>query len=148
MLQETEENICSPIPQFKLYNVAAITIGTFLGGPLVAGYLTAANFKKLGQARSARITWIISIAFTIAMLSAIFMIPGIEKIPKYIIPIFYISVTQTVVQKLQNAAIEAHMDSGGQMYSAWRAAGIGLLGLATLLLIILLIILATEVTIF
>lgn len=146
-MQQTEENIISSSPKFKLYNVSAITIGTFLGGPLVAGYLTAENFKNLGQARSAKITWMISIAFTVVMLGALLLIPEIEKIPKYLIPIFYISVTQTVVQKLQNKAIEAHMDAGGAMYSAWRAAAIGLLGLAVLVIIILLAIMTIEAAI-
>lgn len=146
-MQQTEENLISSLPKFKLYNVSAITIGTFLGGPLAAGYLTAENFKNLGKARSARITWAISIAFTIVMLGAILFIPEVEKIPKYLIPILYIGVTQTVVQKLQNKAIEAHMDAGGPMYSAWRAAGIGLLGLAVLFIIILLAIMAIEAAI-
>lgn len=144
MQQESEENILSSIPQFKLYKDTSISIGTFFGGPLVAGYLAATNFQKLGQPRKAKVSWIISISFTIVMLSAIFMIPEIENVPNYIIPLLYTAITQALVQKYQKAAIEAHIDSGGQMYSAWRAAGIGLLGLALLFIIIILIILVTE----
>lgn len=44
-----EENVLQPIPTFKLYKDKAIYLGTFIGGPLVAGYLIAENFKQLGQ---------------------------------------------------------------------------------------------------
>lgn len=143
-MQQAEENLIPSSPQFKLYSVLAITIGTFLGGPLAAGYLTAENFSNMGQAKSARVTWAVCVTFTIAMLCAIFMIPQLEKIPNYLVPVIYIGITQTVVQKLQSKSIEAHIATGGKMYSAWRAAGIGLLGLAALIIIILLVIIATE----
>jgi len=139
-----EENVISAAPAFKLYKDRSISMATFLGGPLVAGYLTADNFKKLGQSRKAGITWLISITFTLLMIAIIFLIPELENIPNYVIPLFYTAVTQTVVQKLQGPAIEAHIDAGGQTYSSWRAAGIGLLGLLILTLLIILIVLLLD----
>jgi hypothetical protein len=41
----------------KLYKDKAIWIGTFIGGPLVAGYLIAENYKKLGQDKNASKSW-------------------------------------------------------------------------------------------
>jgi hypothetical protein len=50
-------------PEFKLYKENAIVGATFLGGPLVAGYLAAENFKQLEQPAKARTAWIIAILF-------------------------------------------------------------------------------------
>ncbi|MEJ5055640.1 hypothetical protein [Sphingobacterium sp. MYb382] len=36
-------------PAYKIYSDSAITLGTFLGGPLAAGYMMAANFKAFNQ---------------------------------------------------------------------------------------------------
>ena len=44
-----EETLAIKIPTQKIYKNRAIEIATFLGGPLVAGYLIAENFKAFNE---------------------------------------------------------------------------------------------------
>ena len=139
-----EENILSIPPGFKLYKDRAIFVGTFVGGPLVAGYLAAENFKQLGQQGKVKMAWIIAIIATLIIFGGIFLIPDIEKVPRYIIPLIYTAIAQFLVHKYQGAAIKDHIEHGGQTYSVWRAVWIGLVGLVILLAIIFAIVLLTN----
>ena len=139
-----EENLLSVPPNFKLYKDRAIYVGTFLGGPLVAGYLAAENFKQLDQPEKVKKAWTIAIIATVVIFGGIFLIPNMDKIPNYIIPLIYTGITQYLVQKYQGAAIKSHIEKGGQVYSVWRAVWIGLVGLAILLTIIFAIVLLTN----
>ena len=123
-----EENLLLPHPGYKLYKDQAIFVGTFLGGPLVAGYLAAENFKRLGQEEKVKKTWLFTIASTIVIFGGIFLIPGIEKIPNIIIPLAYTGIAQMLIRRSQGAAIKAHIETGGQTFSTWRAVWIGILG--------------------
>ena len=139
-----EENLLPVQPTFKLYKDRAIYVGTFLGGPLVAGYLAAENFKQLGQTNKVKTTWIIAICATVVIFGGVFLIPIMEKIPNYIIPLIYTAIAQFLVQKFQGAAIKTHIETGGQTFSTWRAVWIGLVGLVILVAIIFSIILLTN----
>ena len=139
-----EENILSSFPEYKLYNDRSIYVGTFLGGPLVAGYLAAENYKKLGQPTKVKSAWIIAVIATVAIFGAIFLIPHLEKIPNYIIPLIYTAIAQFLIQKFQGDAIKAHIAKGGQIYSIWRAVLIGLIGALVLIAVIVAIMLLTD----
>jgi hypothetical protein len=143
-LNSMEENLLMIPPDFKLYRDRAVFVGTFLGGPLVAGYLSAENFKKLGQPDKVKATWAIAIIATIVIFGGVFLVPDIEKIPRYIIPIIYGGIAQYLVQKFQGAAIKSHIEKGGQAYSVWRAVWIGAIGAIILVGIIFAIILLTN----
>jgi len=119
-------------------------LGTFLGGPLVAGYLAAENFKHLGQQDKVKTAWTIAIIASIIIFGAVFLVPDIDKVPRYIIPLIYTGIAQFLVQKYQGVAIKAHIESGGQTYSVWRSVWIGLVGLVILLAIIFAIVLLTN----
>jgi hypothetical protein len=132
-----EENLLPNQPDFKLYKDRSVYVGTFLGGPLVAGYLAAENFKQLGQQDKLRATWTIAIIATAVIFGGIFLIPDIEKVPRYIIPLIYTGLAQFLVQKYQGIAIKTHIENGGQTYSVWRAVLIGIVGLAILMAILI-----------
>ena len=136
-----EENIILAPPAFRLYKERSILIGTFIGGPLVAGYLAAANFKSIGQNEKVITTWAIAIFATLVIFGVTFLIPGIAKVPNYLIPLIYTGITQYLIKKYQGDSIEAHLASGGQPFSIWRAVGVGLVGLVLLVVIIVAIIL-------
>jgi hypothetical protein len=138
------EDLLSSKPDFKLYKDRAIYVGTFLGGPLTAGYLTAENFKHLRQYDKVKTTWIVAIIATVVIFGGIFLIPGIEKVPNYIIPLIYTVIAQYLVKHFQGNQITDHIKNGGQIYSVWRAVWIGLVGLAITLAIIFVIILFTN----
>ena len=77
------------IPSQKIYKDKEIYVGTFLGGPLVAGYLMANNFKVFGESNKGKRTWMYTIITTIVIFGGIFLIPNIDKIPNQIIPLIY-----------------------------------------------------------
>ncbi len=123
-----EQIIDNPTPTGKIYKDRAIWAGTFLGGPLVAGYLIAENFKVFGDTDKVKKTWIFAIVATVVIFGGIFLVPDIDKIPKHIIPIIYTAIAYVLVQHYQGAKINSHISAGGQLFNWWRAAGIGLVG--------------------
>ena len=56
----------------KIYSNRLIELGTLLGGPLVAGYLIAENFKTLNEPEKVKITWIFSILATVIIFGVFF----------------------------------------------------------------------------
>lgn len=139
-----EENILNPEPDFKLNKDRAVYLGAFLGGPLAAGYLIAENFKNLGQFDKVKNTWLIAIAVTILLIAAVLLVPGVKKLPSYIIPIIYALIAQALVRKYQMEDINAHIEKGGQLFSVWRGVLVGLIGAVVLLAIIVILFLITN----
>ncbi len=124
-----EESILEPVPEFKLYNEAAVRGATFFGGPLVAGFLIAENFRSLGHYNKVRTTWLCTIAFTILLFGGAFLVPAVTNIPNYIIPFIYAWIAWFIVQRQQGAEIKKHLKAGGGLFSFWRVAAISLVGL-------------------
>lgn len=138
-----EENLLPILSNVKLYKDNAIYIATFIGGPLAAGYIAAENFKQLGQQDKAKMSWVIAIAATIAIFGSLFLVPDIDKVPRYIIPLAYTLLAQFLVKKYQGNAINAHIQEGGQIYSVWRSVLIGLIGLSIIVVGICAVVLLT-----
>jgi hypothetical protein len=118
----------------KIYRDNAIWLGTFLGGPLVAGYLIAANFKSFNESKKARTTWICAVIATIVIFGGIFSIPDPDKIPRQIIPLIYTGVAFYLVKHFQGHQINSHIEAGGPVFGWSRIFVIGLIGLAVTLL--------------
>jgi|SRR6185437_7013775 hypothetical protein len=131
-----EEDVIILPPNYKLYNDRSIYIGTFLGGPLVAGYLAAENFKQLGQRSAVKTAWIVAIIATILICSMVFLMPGIQNVPRILIPLIYTGIAQFVIYKYQGDSIKRHIAEGGKIYSPWRAVLIGIIGAVVLVAII------------
>lgn len=113
----------------KIYSEKEIWVGTFLGGPLVAGYLIAENFKAFDQTDRVRKTWILAIITTFIVFGIAFSIPDSVKIPNQIIPIIYTFIAYQLVQLYQKGKINTHINEGGQIFSWWRTIGIATAGL-------------------
>jgi hypothetical protein len=125
-----EQKIDIQTPTERIYKDRAIWVGTFLGGPLVAGYLIAENFKAFNEFDKAKKTWIYAIVATIVVFGGIFLIPDNVKIPNQIIPLIYTAIAYYLVQHFQGQNISVHLNSGGQLFSWWRTIAVGLIGLA------------------
>jgi hypothetical protein len=126
MEQETQNH---PKPPSKIYKDRAIWGGTFLGGPLVAGYLIAENFKAFGEPEKAKKTWIYTVIATVIIFGGAFLMPDIEMMPRQIIPIVYTAIAYYLIQYYQGAQINSHIAAGGQVYSGWRVFGVAVIGL-------------------
>lgn len=116
-------------PKQRIYKERAIWVGTFLGGPLAAGYLIAENFKAFNETDKARKTWIYAIIATIVIFGGIFLIPDNTKIPNQIIPLIYTVIAYYLVQHFQGQNISSHISSGGGLFSWWRTIAVGIIGL-------------------
>ncbi len=139
-----ENDLLPSQPFYKLYKDTPIYIATFLGGPLVGGYMAAENFKQLGQTEKVTSTWIISIAIFIMILAAAFLLPVMKRVPNYVIPIIYVAIARLLVNKYQGEAIHQHIETGGSTFTTWRAVWIGLLGTAVFLTVAVIFVLFTN----
>lgn len=123
------ESIDAEIPAGKVYKDKAFWTGTFLGGPLVAGYMFAENFKALGQDSKVKSTWIITILSTLAIFGIVISIPENINLPNQVVPIAYSAVAYGLFTKLQGEKVTQHMEKGGSVKSWWNVILIGIIGL-------------------
>lgn len=123
--QLEKENLTNNL---KLYSLKSIALGSFIGSPLAAGYLISENYKALNEPDKARNTIITYIIATILLFIVLFLIPEeiLDKVPSFIIPIIYTAIIGVIVEKQQGAILRSHEENGNELYSGWRAAGIGL----------------------
>jgi hypothetical protein len=125
----------------RIYKDRAIWVATYLGGPLVAGYLIAENFKAFNETDKVRKTWIYTIIGTIIIFGGIFSIPNhiFESIPKYFIPLIYTAIAHVFVKHYQGKNISAFIALGGKPFGWWRAIVVSLVGFVITLVSILIV---------
>ncbi|MBW7870711.1 MAG: hypothetical protein H3C39_06580 [Flavobacteriia bacterium] len=116
------------IQKNKIYKDKAIWVGTFLGGPLVAGYYIAENFKAFNDSKKAKKTWFFAILSTIAIFGIVFLLPENIKIPNATIPIIYTVIAYSLTQHFQGKKITTHLDLGGEFFGWWRTIAVALIG--------------------
>jgi len=115
-------------PARKIYYY--IAIGASLGGPLVAGYLIAQNFKAFNEPHKAKITWVYTIAATILIYGTIFLLNYFKIHAEILIAFIFTGIAYMLGEKFQGRDISAHIASGGKLYSLWRVIPVSLIGLA------------------
>ena len=131
----------------RIYKENAIWAGTMLGGPLVAGYLIAENFKTFGEISEARKTWVYSILATIIIFSGAFLIPDDLEIPNLSIPLLCTAIAYLFVKYFQGKNISAFIASGGKPFGWGRTIVVSVIGLVitfVLLLFVLFFIMKEE----
>lgn len=128
----------------KVYKDRAIWLGTFLGGPLAAGYLIAENFKTFNENEKATKTWILAILATIAIFGGVYLIPENVKIPNQLIPLIYTGIAYFLVQHFQGQNINDHINSGGEIFGWWRTILVSIIGLALTIIPIIVIVLLSN----
>ena len=115
--------------KIKFYSNRAISIATYFGGPIAAGILIRKNFLNLGKEKEGLIALVVGIVSTILLFWGIFQIPEpiIDKIPNALIPLVYTGIIYLIVEKIHGNILKKHKEEKNEFYSAWRAAGIGLM---------------------
>ncbi len=132
------------VPTRKIYKTSMLWVGSYLGGPFVAGYMLAANFNAFGQPRSARNAWIYTVVARIAITILICFIPRqvLDAIPYVVIPIVHTAVAYALMEHYQGHNIGTHLISGGPVFSWWRVIAMGILiGFLELLVLAMLVVL-------
>jgi len=123
----------------KLYSQRAISIATFFGGPVVAGFLIKKNYEALNQKKAGKKAFLIGIVSTILLFAGIFSIPEhfFEKVPNIVIPAIYTGIIYLIVDTIQGEWLKEHKENGGEFYSRWKAAGIGAIFMVILFALII-----------
>ena len=111
----------------KIYKERGIWLATFLGGPLVTGYLMAANFKAFGEQNKIGTTWIIAVLATISSFALAYFVPAIAQLPRVAMPVVTAGIANVLVITYQRNNITIHISNGGEVYSNWRAFGISMI---------------------
>lgn len=127
-----EDNTEQPSPVKKFYTERIITGGTFAGGPLVAGYALAENFKALNQPEKVRPTWIISILSTIFILGGALLIPDDVNFPNVVIPAAYAFIAGMIYRKTQHELIKEQFQSAGAPHKWWKIIGPAIISLVVI----------------
>jgi len=136
-----EQDLLQPKPQSKVFKNRAIWIGTFLGGPLVAGYLIAENFKSFGESEKVKTTWAYTIVASMIIFAIGYALKNDGNLTGIIFTLIYTGCASTIARMLQENQINEHIQNGGEIYSNWRAALAGLVGFIVTVAIVVLIIL-------
>ena len=131
--EQVEEAVKS---EKKIYTGNAVWFGSMLGGPLVAGYLIAENFKAFKEISKAKKTWIYTILATIVIFSTAPLIPNDLNIPKLSIPFLYTAIAYLFVKHFQSKNISAFIVLGGTPFSWLRTIVVSAIGLVTTLILL------------
>lgn len=124
-----EENLFPSTVSGKLYKERAVLIGTFIGGPLVGGYLIAQNFYALNEPAKAGKTWVAT-AGVFLLLVAMSLLPPFDDVPAFVYSLAFCLGAHAVAKNFQGGRIALHQAEGGAFYGTGRAVWIGFLGCA------------------
>ena len=128
--------LVNPAPQEKIYKEQQVWVGTFLGGPLAAGYYIASNFKQFGDAKNSKLTWLIAISFTFFILTSSLYAPYFERVPDFLFPLIYTAAAFLFVRIYQSRKMADHLSNGGDVQGWWRTIIVSLI-MAILTLVLL-----------
>lgn len=134
-IEVLDENELSP--KGKVYTETMVAMAAFFGSPLAAGYLFAENYKVLRQPHKVQRAWAVAIGGTIALFILIYIVEQFVEVPTIG---FWMGVafgTKAMFRNEQGAAVTEHTAKGGELHSAWRAAGVSLVAFGVILIFVL-----------
>lgn len=101
----------------KLYTIKAICFGTFLGGPLVGGYLISENYKTLKMSYHLKMTYIYTIIIFFVLLNITwYLFPRMQNTLIFV-PLFYTTMACIVSNKLQKTYINNYKQLGVKFHN-------------------------------
>lgn len=119
----------TPNQSILFYSANAIQLATFLGGPLIGGYLMRENYRVLGEEQKGKQALWWGIAATILVFGALLALPSTvsDRIPNYVLPALFAGVIRWIVEVKQGEVLRQHKEQNRGFYSNWRAAGLALI---------------------
>lgn len=123
-----EESLFEEIPTQKIYSDKMFWTGTFLGGPLIAGYFISENYKVFGEEEKIKKAWLVAVLATLLLFLVVFLIPEDLNIPNFIFPIISAAISLGIVKILQSEKIEKHQLLGGPIFGWGRVVLVSLIG--------------------
>lgn len=124
-------------PKSKLYDAPRLGVGTFLGGPLVATYFFAENYKKLGRQDLVLKSWGIGVLFTIALFAVVFMLPEDLPVPNFVISGGYTLMIVLLFRQVMSRDVDQALSQGSVLFGWGRTILVAVIGLVTTLVLIL-----------
>ena len=115
------EKTPNEIKDIKLFTIGMIVVGTFFGGALTGGYLLFRNFKLLNQDVKARVSLFTGILLTMIIIPVFFFTLPFS-FPKTLLQlsvIIWTVLAYFITTHYQKAAIDSHLQSGGEPGSGW-----------------------------
>jgi hypothetical protein len=114
-----------------IYTKKATLIASFLGGPLVGGYLISKNFKILGEDEKSRTAIFAGIIFFVIFFELIFLIPDpiFDKIPNSLLPSIYTLIIYYLYKRHLEVKVNEYLNEDGPKASGWKIFGISIIGL-------------------
>ena len=132
---EQELNSDTTFPTATVYTPANVLLGSFLGGPLVAGYIIARNFSAFGESEKARLTWIITIIATVGVFCIAF---SLSEAGSRAIFAAYTVMAYTLTRHYQGDRIDAHLNARGAKHGWLNVIGICIVGVIITLSVVIL----------
>jgi hypothetical protein len=120
--------------ELRLYSPHHVLIATAIGGPFAGAFLVSANYRQLAEPRASNTAIAVGVFATASLLIIGWFLPANSLGP--VVVVAYAFAAQALATKLQGQAVAAHTSSGGLTQSRWRAAGIGAVSLAGMVLFI------------
>ena len=132
---ENQENTPTTHNAQPLYSEAAINIATFLGGPIAAGILIRRNFVNLGNEDYGKHTIAIAVVSTVLLFAVLLSLPETKTTESFgrFLPFLITAIVAGILHRFQGEQIKNHENNGGEFYSKWKAAGIGILSMLGML---------------
>jgi hypothetical protein len=126
---EYEAALDNQIPVEKIYKDKEVWVGTFLGGPVVAGYMIARNFKALGENSKVLKTWAVTLVATVFIFGIAFFAPYAERVPNFLFTLVYTGIAFLLMQIYQGEKIKTFLRAGGRIHSWWKTLGVTFIGM-------------------
>jgi hypothetical protein len=123
------------VPNYTLYDSAAVTIASFLGGPIPGTMLIAQNYRRLGQTDNAIAAVSLGVFATAAVAVLVYFVP--HTTTNSVIAIGLASGVSAAARSLQGPLVDQHVNRGGKLGSNWVGFGLGMAFLALVCAIIL-----------
>ncbi len=122
----------------KGYNEQSIFVGALLGGPLVAGYMMAENYKAVGKDENVMLTWVFALAYVVFQIIGhdLHSIIGLPRIAVAFISAFIIILIAKAVQG--NEIYQLKMEDD-RIHGWGRTAVISIIGMILVFTIFFLI---------
>ena len=129
--------------QYKIFSPKNAFWGTFLGGPLVLGYLMAHNYKAFGENHKIAASWAIVIVCALGVMFLPELIPILQKV-SFLTSLLISLGGQSAMAHLQKESTDAHLARGGK-FQPWQVTLlIGIVGLVVTVLAAILVLLLVD----
>ncbi|MCF8372564.1 MAG: hypothetical protein K9H64_13120 [Bacteroidales bacterium] len=115
----------------SVYTWKAISVATFFGGPITAGFLIGKNFKTFGKKDESKNSIFLGALIQILLFGAIYFTPDAYwgKLYYVILPAIYTVLAALLVKRLQGKQIEETLKKKGTVASLPHIAGYTLIGI-------------------